>query len=90
MGVVTIRDMVFVNALERRLGRRLSEEELAEDNDLELVFPDGHREWVMIPRLVFPNDLLSAPELGFVDAMESGLVETETYNEEDIQYSNAG
>lgn len=81
MGIVTIKDMLYVKNLERRLGRNLSSDELDEE-DLELRFPDGHREWVTIPRLVFPDDLLSAPELGAIVTVNevSGTEETVQYS----------
>jgi hypothetical protein len=62
-----IRDMLFVNTLEKRLGRKLTEEEL-ESDELELTFPGKRREFVVIPRLLFPDDVMSSEaqiDLGF-------------------------
>jgi hypothetical protein len=56
---VYIRDMLYVNSIERRLGRKLTERELEDDDALELRFPDGRREFVIIPRLLFPDDVMS-------------------------------
>lgn len=78
MGVITIRDMLYVKNLERRLNRNLTEDELNEE-ELELHFPDGHREWVVIPRLVFPDDLLSAPELGAFEVINEVSTEEESF-----------
>jgi hypothetical protein len=60
-----VRDMVYVNVLEKRLGRKLEKHEIyhGEDEELELTFPDGHREFHIIPSLVFPTDVLSGPGL---------------------------
>lgn len=82
MSPSVVRDMLFVKQLERRLGRSLSEDELNHDEELELRFPDGHREFIVIPKLIFPDDLLSAPELGVI-------LELQNENEETLQYSNA-
>lgn len=73
MKQVYVRDMLFVKALERRLGRSLSEREFNEEmvhwfdagKDPEIKppcirFRDGHFEDLRIPRLVFPDDLLHA------------------------------
>lgn len=84
MSQTMIRDMLFVKNLERRLGRNLTEDELDQEDELELRFPDGHREFVVIPRLVFPYDLLSAPELGAIVAYEEN-----NQDETAVQYSNA-
>ena len=69
--MVTIRDMIFVKQLERRLGRPLTETELESDEELELRFPDGHREFVVIPRLAFPYELLSSPECYLCETNDS-------------------
>ena len=58
--VATIRDMIFVKNLERRLGRELTEQELSGE-EFEARFPDGHREFIQIPILEFPKELLSSP-----------------------------
>ncbi len=68
MSQVYIRDMLFVNTIEKRLGRKLTEEELDSDEELELIFPTGRREYVYIPRLLFPDDVMSTSaciDLGF-------------------------
>jgi hypothetical protein len=73
----TIRDMLFVNQLEKRLGRRLSREEVETEEyeeELEIYFPDGHREFIRIPRLSFPDDLMSRPG---VDSFEIKINEDE-------------
>lgn len=59
-----IRDMIYVNQLEKRLGRALTVEEIEieeYEGVLELRFRDGHREFIVIPRLVFPDDLITRP-----------------------------
>lgn len=59
-----IRDPIFVKQLERRLGRKLEEEEL-EELSVEagdVRFPNGRIEYIKIPLMVFPDALLSAPE----------------------------
>jgi hypothetical protein len=67
-----INDPLFVKRLERRLGRKLSEDELVQD-ELELRFPNGQRDWIIIPKIVFPTDLLTRPDtnwdLSWVDFM---------------------
>lgn len=72
MAQVTIRDMIFVRNLERRLGRRLTDIEIEDDDPdgLEVRFPDGHREFVRIPILVFPDDLLSDPAVGIFECQK--------------------
>lgn len=68
MSKVYIRDMLFVNTIEKRLGRKLTEEELDSDEALDLHFPNGRREYVVIPRLLFPDDVMSTHaqvDLGF-------------------------
>ena len=52
-----IRDMLFVRRLERQLGRPLTRDELNMD-EFEVRFPDGHYQWIEIPRLFFPYDLI--------------------------------
>lgn len=62
--VVKIRDMLFINQLEKRLGRRLTEMEIEReefDGELELFFPDGTREFIVFPRLILPDELMTKP-----------------------------
>ncbi len=62
-----IRDMLFVNGLEKRLGRSLTREEVEIeefDGYVELFFRDiWGWEKVRIPRLDFPEELTSRPGL---------------------------
>lgn len=58
-------DMLFVKGLERRLGRSLTEQEtnLARQGvSLYLKLTDIGWDYVQIPVLAFPYDLLSQPE----------------------------
>lgn len=60
------RDWFYIRRIERRLGRKLTLVELIQEelmNGIELVFPDGMRELVVIPRIHFPYDLLSKEAL---------------------------
>ncbi len=63
MSTVYILDMLFVNTIEKRLGRKLTEEELDQarydEESLELYFIGGRREYVKVPKLVFPDDVMS-------------------------------
>lgn len=59
--MVTIRDMLYVKQLERRLGRPLTEEEMSGD-DTVVELPNGDIEVITVPLLPFPDALLSAPE----------------------------
>lgn len=61
-----IRDMIFVNQLEKRLGRTLDEDELSGDV-FQAQFPDGHVEHLAVPLLDFPHDLMPEPEVLFCD-----------------------
>ena len=62
-----IVDMVFVKALEKSIGRRLSQEEIEQEDDIEIRLPSGDFTCVSIPRLNFPSELLSQTDLaGFV------------------------
>ncbi len=57
-----IRDVLFVNQLEKRLGRSLTRLEVETEEyegEIYLEFPDGHREYIAFPRLDFPEELLS-------------------------------
>jgi hypothetical protein len=56
-----MRDMIFVNNLEKRLNRHLTEDELNTYSSFKAVFPDGHYEYVSVPRLVFPDALITRP-----------------------------
>jgi hypothetical protein len=67
-----IRDMLYVKSVERRLGRSLSEEEM--DGESHRVFlPNGNFEFVQVPLLNFPYDLLSKPEDMFMAEIEELL-----------------
>lgn len=65
-----IRDMLYVRWAERRLNRPLSDEEMNGDS-FRAVFPDGHSEWLQVPCLVFPYDLLTKPEDYYVFSGET-------------------
>jgi len=60
--MMEIRDMIFVKRLERRLKRNLTDEELDSKDAFEVRFLDGHTEWIAIPTLIFPDELLVRPE----------------------------
>lgn len=62
---VVINDPLFVRHLERRLGRKLSERELCEP-DFEIRFSNGRREFIVIPKIIFPDDLLSRPGIDII------------------------
>lgn len=74
-----INDPIFVKRLERRIGRKLTNIESEEgqlvlyhshgsivrvlswaDDDMSFR---GYREYIEIPKIVFPDDLMSRPEL---------------------------
>lgn len=68
MSQTYIRDMLFVRNLERRLGRRLHEEEIDLEylswkykniQPYEVELPDGEREKLNFPRLLNPDDLIT-------------------------------
>lgn len=64
-----IRDMLFVNSLERQLNRKLTPDELVGE-EFKVKFPDGHVEWIQVPLLEFPFDLLTKPEDIFVSELQ--------------------
>lgn len=64
-----IRDMLYVNELERRLRRSLTDEEMNGES-FRAVFPDGHVEFLAVPMLEFPYDLLTKPEDYDISAVE--------------------
>ncbi len=56
-----IRDMLYVKSVERQLMRALTEEEMNGES-FRAVFPDGHVEYLIVPLLHFPYDILTKPE----------------------------
>jgi hypothetical protein len=56
-----IRDMLYVKWAEKRLRRPLNEEEL-NGEPFRAVFPNGQVEFLQVPYLAFPYDLLTKPE----------------------------
>lgn len=56
-----IRDMLYVKSVEKRLRRPLTDEEMSGES-YHTVFPDGHVEFIEVPQLKFPYDLLTKPE----------------------------
>jgi hypothetical protein len=59
--MMQIRDMLYVNSVERRLGRPLTEEEMDGDSR-PIVFPGGRTEYIQVPILLFPYDLITNAE----------------------------
>jgi hypothetical protein len=53
-----IRDMLYVKWAEKRLRRPLNEEEL-NGEPFRAVFPNGQVEFLQVPYLAFPYDLLT-------------------------------
>ncbi len=53
--------MLYVKWAERRLNRSLTEDEM-NGEPFRAVFLDGHAEYLVVPMLVFPYDLLTKPE----------------------------
>lgn len=66
-----IRDMIFVNCLEKRLGRRLNEEQLSGE-EFEIRALDGHYELVAVPLVDFPYGLLPDYALN-MSGVEDGI-----------------
>ncbi len=56
-----IRDMIFVSALEKHLGRALTEDEM-DGQPFDVRLPDGRYREYCVPMLTFPYDLISRPE----------------------------
>lgn len=56
-----IMDVLYIKAVEKRLGRRLSEEEMDGQPSM-IYFPGGHYEKIQVPYLRFPYELMSQPE----------------------------
>jgi hypothetical protein len=56
-----IRDMLYVKSIEKRLRRPLTDEEM-DGEECRVFFPDGHIEFIEVPHLEFPYDLLTKPE----------------------------
>jgi hypothetical protein len=54
-----MRDMVFVNDLQRRIGRPLTENELSSDAEFEVRLLSGQKMWVKLEILLFPYDLIT-------------------------------
>ena len=57
-----IRDMLYVNTLEKRLGRSLTLEEIYSDEPFKVVLRNGFVEYHEIPVLKFPDELLTKIE----------------------------
>lgn len=84
--MIQIRDMLYVRSVERRLGRSFSEAELLECSEGEgarIRFPDGHYEWIIIPKLSFPWDLISLPK----DLFESTTDQLSVSDETPVEYT---
>lgn len=69
-----IRDMLYVKSLERRLRRRLTDEEMNGET-FRAIFPDGRVEFLAVPLIRFPHDLITRPE----DMVSSIWEEMETH-----------
>jgi hypothetical protein len=79
-------DMVFVKRLERRLGRNLSEFELEDqDEPIAFCFPNGQIELIQIPRLRFPQDVISKLETTVTLKDENNVKADNPQYRQDIQ-----
>ncbi len=58
--MVKLRDMLFVNTLEKQLGRKLTEIEMSGEFNL-FRFRNGRSRYIKIPLLDFPYDLMPSP-----------------------------
>lgn len=91
MSRITIRDMIELGVIEKRLGRKITDMELEEEAScsMQLDFPDGTREFVCLTRLNFPYDLLSIDD-DPTDVTSNYEEVIQQASQEAVQYSVAG